>query len=120
MLTCRFVCGVEERNAFESGLHLPEHKRLLHFSNGAGHVDAARAGLNAIKYGPAAPDSIHCFQSREPFRRPFIAAVKYESVGIDDGGWAAPSRKGQGAWRSWLTKAVTTSCGSGMMFGLPC
>src|SRR5581483_12147729 len=65
-------------------LTLPIQERLLHFSDGAGDIDIARAGFHTVEDRAAAPDAIRRPQDAQAVFCPLIPAVEDKAVGINN------------------------------------
>src|SRR5574340_148814 len=60
-------------------------QRLLDFADGARHVDAARARLDAVENRAAAPDAFRGVQNFQALLATLVTAVEDEPVRVDDG-----------------------------------
>src|SRR5439155_6202263 len=65
-------------------LQLAVEQRLLDLADGPRHVDPARARLDAIEDGAAAPHALGGIQNLQPFLCALVTAVKNEAMGVDD------------------------------------
>jgi hypothetical protein len=66
-------------------LDFPIQQRFLYLANGAGHIDFARTGFDAVKYGAAAPHAFDGIQHFHSFLASLVTGVKEETMGVDDG-----------------------------------